>query len=83
MASDKRDYYEVLGVDKSVSEEMIGIVKSIRDEYKKTVGAIREDYFYDSPEQLQQELLDSQINMEVLARLVKAFSKAFSATQSR
>lgn len=64
--------------DKSVSEEMIGIVKSIRDEYKKTVGAIREDYFYDSPEQLQQELLDSQINMEVLARLVKAFSKAFS-----
>ena len=64
--------------DKTVSGEKIEIVKGIRDEYKKTIGAIREDYFYDSPEQLQQELLNSQMNMEVLAGLVKAFSKAFS-----
>lgn len=64
--------------DKTVSEEKIEVVKSIREECKKTVAAIREEYFYDSSEQLRQELFDSKANMEVLADLVVAFAKAYT-----
>ena len=70
--------------DKSVSEQKIQQVKDMRDEVKKTIKSLAEQYFFDSIEELQKDLSAAKKHMQVLVRLVKAFSEEFLlAKQSR
>lgn len=65
--------------DKNVSEDLTASVKSIREEVKETVGALREQFFYESPEEMQKDMLGAGKIMAVLADLVQIFAEAFEA----
>ena len=62
---------------KEISEEKILLVKGIREETKKMISKIAEDFFYEHPNVLQKELLDTKLNTEVLIGLVLEFAKQF------
>lgn len=69
--------------DKTVSERKIQQVKDIRDEVKGLVKNITEQYFYESIQEMQMEMAQSQKNMQALTNLVKAFADAFSEEKRR
>ena len=69
--------------DKSVSERKIQQVKDIRDEVKGLIKNITEQYFFDSANEIQKEMAFSQMNMQMLTKLVKTFSDAFSEEKRR
>ena len=69
--------------DKTVSEQKIQQVKDIRDEVKGLVKNLTEQYFFESVEEMQKEMAQSQSNMQILTNLVKAFADAFAEEKRR
>lgn len=69
--------------DKMVSEKKIEQVKDIRDEVKGLVKNLSEQYFFDSVQEMQREMAQTQANMQTLADLVKAFADAFTEEKRR
>ena len=69
--------------DKTVSENLTASVKSIREEVKETVGALREQFFYESPEEMQKDMLEAGKTMSVLADLTQMFAEAFEAKKRK
>ena len=63
--------------DKDVDDEKKELVKQIRNNLKDSVGKIQNQYFFDSAENIVNDLKLAKENMEMLAELVKAFAKDF------
>ena len=68
--------------DKSVSPEAASYVKGVREEVKKTVSLLVEQYFFDTPEEMYQDMLLAKENMKVLARLVNDFAADFASKKA-
>lgn len=63
--------------DKTVSEEKIDLVKKIREMVKGIVKNMSAQYFYESPEELVEDLRVCAPAMEELADLVRLFAERF------
>ena len=63
--------------DKTVSEEKIDLVKKIREMVKGIVKNMSAQYFYESPEELVEDLRVCTPAMEELADLVRLFAERF------
>lgn len=63
--------------DKTVSEEKIDLVKKIREMVKGIVKNMSAQYFYESPEELAEDLRVCAPAMEELADLVRLFAERF------
>jgi len=64
--------------DDAVSAEKKELVKGIREQVKGSLKAIREQYFYQTPEQMVEDLKGSREQAEVLLELAGAFYRRFS-----
>ena len=69
--------------DESVSPEKRENVKELRDQIKKLVKELISTYFYESPEEIFQDMADAQGTMQVFAELVDRFAKAFSEEKQK
>ena len=63
--------------DKTVSEEKINLVKDIRELVKGIIKNIKMQYFYESPQELVNDLTLCMPAMEELADLVRIFANRF------
>lgn len=59
--------------DEDISQEKRELVKAMRDETKSALAVLRQKYFYDKPEVLRKEFLDSGTSIRALTHLVEAF----------
>lgn len=60
--------------DKAVSPEKAEFVKNIRAEVKKNISDLTEQYFYDTPEELKEDMRRCQNHVLVLTDLVREFA---------
>lgn len=60
--------------DKSVDTERAEFVKNIRAEVKKNISDLAEQYFYDSPEEIKEDMRRCQSHAKVLTSLVREFA---------
>lgn len=68
--------------DKSVLPELSDYVKGVREEVKKTIVSLEEQYFFDTPEELQKDMMAAKENMRVLTELVRDFATCFAEKKS-
>ncbi len=61
--------------DSGISEEKKLRVQELRSGVKEDLAAVRGQYFYDRPEILRQEFLESGVVVRVLTRLVEDFTR--------
>lgn len=64
--------------DKGVSEQRAALVKDIRKEVTQSIDKWKEDYFYDTPEEICQDMKIAAKDLGVLIDLVTRFSKAYA-----
>lgn len=64
--------------DDAVSEEKKEMVKGIREQVKGSLKSVREQYFYQTPEQMAEDIRGSREQAEVLLDLVCAFCARFA-----
>lgn len=64
--------------DVNVSDTIKEQVKNLREQVKKTVSAIMEQYFYDSPQQLLEDMQSSAPAMRELLHLAAEFTKRYA-----
>ncbi|WP_251388906.1 helicase-exonuclease AddAB subunit AddA [Mediterraneibacter agrestimuris] len=69
--------------DESVSAEKREAVKTLRDSVKKMTKDLISAYFYEEPQELFQDMADAGRTMDVLAKLVNQFAKAFAEEKQR
>jgi ATP-dependent helicase/nuclease subunit A len=72
--------YEALSrkSDSAVDQDKRQSVKMNREELKKVLGELKEKYFFDSPEQLMQDMISCKENVTELISLAIAFTKAYT-----
>lgn len=64
--------------DKGVSEQRAALVKDIRKEVTQTIDKWKEDYFYDTPEEICQDMKLAFKDLRVLLDLVTKFSENYA-----
>lgn len=63
--------------DKGVSKELAEYVKEIRKQTKGFLGEIQKNYFFQSPEEMVEDMILGKASVEELVRLVEGFARAF------
>ncbi len=69
--------------DKSVSKELAEYVKEIRKQTKGFLGEIQKNYFFQSPEEMVEDLKLGKASVEELVYLVEEFACAFEGEKRR
>ncbi|MGN0405961.1 MAG: helicase-exonuclease AddAB subunit AddA [Bariatricus sp.] len=68
--------------DKAVDPGLTGQVKELRETWKKLTDNLREAYFFQSPEEMKEDLAMCAPVITVLVNLVKEFERAFAAKKA-
>lgn len=69
--------------DENVFEEKKERVKELREQVKSSLKLIQEQYFYQSPEQMAEDMKGSRKQMEVLLELAAMFYRRFTEKKRR
>lgn len=64
--------------DEEVSDEKREQVKLLRDQIKKAIAALQEQYFYQSPQEILEELKASKVSAQMLLMLASEFGERFT-----
>lgn len=64
--------------EEGVSEEKKSQVKAIRDDIKKVINDLKKNYFFQSPEEMLEDIKAMKQQVEVLINLTKDFATAFA-----